>query len=86
MPTINQLVRKGRRLQKTKTKSPALKACPFRRGVCVQVTTRTPKKPNSAIRKVAKVRLRLGMKLSLTFQMKAIICKNTASCYLGVVV
>ena len=57
MPTINQLVRKGRRLQKTKTKSPALKACPFRRGVCVQVTTRTPKKPNSAIRKVAKVRL-----------------------------
>jgi len=44
MPTINQLVRKGRRLQKAKTKSPALKACPFRRGVCVQVTTRTPKK------------------------------------------
>ena len=60
MPTINQLVRKGRRLQKTKTKSPALKACPFRRGVCVQVTTRTPKKPNSAIRKVAKVRLTTG--------------------------
>ena len=52
MPTINQLVRKGRRLQKAKTKSPALKACPFRRGVCVQVTTRTPKKPNSAIRKL----------------------------------
>ena len=43
MPTINQLVRKGRRPQKAKTKSPALKACPFRRGVCVQVTTRTPK-------------------------------------------
>ena len=60
MPTINQLVRKGRRLQKSKTKSPALKACPFRRGVCVQVTTRTPKKPNSAIRKVAKVRLTTG--------------------------
>ena len=60
MPTINQLVRKGRRLQKAKTKSPALKACPFRRGVCVQVTTRTPKKPNSAIRKVAKVRLTTG--------------------------
>ena len=60
MPTINQLVRKGRRLQKAKTKSPALKACPFRRGVCVQVTTRTPKKPNSAMRKVAKVRLTNG--------------------------
>jgi len=44
MPTINQLVRKNRRLQKAKTKSPALKSCPFRRGVCVQVTTRTPKK------------------------------------------
>ena len=60
MPTINQLVRKNRRLQKAKTKSPALKACPFRRGVCVQVTTRTPKKPNSAVRKVAKVRLTTG--------------------------
>ena len=60
MPTINQLVRKGRRLQKSKTKSPALKACPFRRGVCVQVTTRTPKKPNSAMRKVARVRLTNG--------------------------
>ena len=60
MPTINQLVRKNRRLQKAKTKSPALKSCPFRRGVCVQVTTRTPKKPNSAVRKVAKVRLTTG--------------------------
>ena len=60
MPTINQLVRKGRRPQKAKTKSHALKACPFRRGVCVQVTTRTPKKQNSAIRKVAKVRLTTG--------------------------
>ncbi len=63
MPTINQLVRKGRRLQKSKTKSPVLKACPFRRGVCVQVTTRIPKKPNSAIRKVAKVRLTSGMEI-----------------------
>ena len=63
MPTINQLVRKGRRLQKSKTKSPALKACPFRRGVCVQVTTRTPTKPNSAIRKVAIVRLTSGMEI-----------------------
>jgi len=60
MPTINQLVRKPRKLIKGKTKSPALKRCPFRRGVCVQVMTRTPKKPNSAIRKVAKVRLTSG--------------------------
>ena len=64
MPTINQLVRKNRRLQKSKTKSPALKACPFRRGVCVQVTTRTPKKPNSALRKVARVRLTNGMEVT----------------------
>ena len=63
MPTINQLVRKPRKKVKTKTKSPALKACPFRRGVCVQVTTRTPKKPNSAIRKVAKVRLTTGIEV-----------------------
>ena len=60
MPTINQLVRKGRRKVRTKSKSPALDGNPFRRGVCVQVMTRTPKKPNSAIRKVAKVRLTNG--------------------------
>jgi small subunit ribosomal protein S12 len=60
MPTINQLVRKGRRKVRTKSKSPALAGNPFRRGVCVQVMTRTPKKPNSAIRKVAKVRLTNG--------------------------
>ena len=60
MPTINQLVRKGRRKVITKSKSPALNGNPFRRGVCVQVMTRTPKKPNSAIRKVAKVRLTNG--------------------------
>ncbi len=60
MPTINQLVRKPRRMVTAKTKAPALKECPFRRGVCVQVMTRTPKKPNSAIRKVAKVRLTSG--------------------------
>ena len=63
MPTINQLVRKGRKVKKVKSKSPALKACPFRRGVCVPVTTRTPKKPNSAIRKVAKVRLTTGLEV-----------------------
>ena len=60
MPTINQLVRKPRTLVTSKTKAPALKSNPFRRGVCVQVMTRTPKKPNSAIRKVAKVRLTSG--------------------------
>lgn len=60
MPTINQLVRNPRIVQKEKTKSPALRANPFCRGVCVQVMTRTPKKPNSAIRKVTKVRLTNG--------------------------
>lgn len=60
MPTINQLVRRPRVKAVSKTKAPALKGNPFRRGVCVQVMTRTPKKPNSAIRKVAKVRLTSG--------------------------
>ena len=60
MPTINQLVRKGRNKLKHKSKSPALENSPFRRGVCIQVMTRTPKKPNSAMRKVAKVRLTNG--------------------------
>lgn len=63
MPTINQLVRKGRKPIKKKTKSPALQDCPQRRGVCVQVMTRTPKKPNSALRKVAKVRLTNGQEV-----------------------
>jgi len=57
MPTINQLVRQRRRPKRYKSKSPALSDCPFRRGVCLQVTTRTPKKPNSALRKIARVRL-----------------------------
>ncbi len=60
MPTINQLIRKGRKRIKEKSTSPALKSCPFRQGVCLQVYTRTPKKPNSAMRKVAKVRLTSG--------------------------
>src|SRR6202142_2338935 len=63
MPTINQLVRKGRRKVVVKTKSPALKGAPQRRGVCVQVMTRTPKKPNSALRKVAKVRMTNGQEV-----------------------
>ena len=57
MPTINQLVRKGRSKIRAKTASPALKSCPQKRGVCTRVYTTTPKKPNSALRKVAKVRL-----------------------------
>ena len=57
MPTINQLVRKPRVYQKTRSKSPALDVCPQKRGVCLQVKTMTPKKPNSAMRKIAKVRL-----------------------------
>jgi small subunit ribosomal protein S12 len=57
MPTLNQLVRKGRRPIKKKTGSPALKKCPQKRGVCIRVYTTTPKKPNSALRKVARVRL-----------------------------
>jgi small subunit ribosomal protein S12 len=63
MPTINQLIRKGRRKVSVKSKSPALMDCPQRRGVCVQVMTRTPKKPNSALRKVAKVRLTNGQEV-----------------------
>ena|SRR5579871_6486659 len=63
MPTINQLVRKGRRQLKAKSKAPALASCPQRRGVCLQVMTRTPKKPNSALRKVAKVRLTNGIEV-----------------------
>ena len=61
MPTLSQLVRHGRRPQKTKTGAPALKGCPQKRGVCTRVYTTTPKKPNSALRKVARVRLTNGI-------------------------
>ncbi len=64
MPTLNQLVRLGRAKSKRKTKSPALKACPQKRGVCVKVATMTPKKPNSALRKIARVRLTNGMEVT----------------------
>ena len=64
MPTINQLVKAGRRPKVQKSKSKALAKCPQRRGVCLQVTTRTPKKPNSALRKVAKVRLTNGVEVT----------------------
>ena len=64
LPTINQLVRVGRSKPGKKTDSPALKACPQKRGVCVRVYTSTPKKPNSALRKVARVRLTNGMEVT----------------------
>lgn len=64
MPTIHQLVRQGRLKAKSKTKSSALKRCPQKRGVCVRVYTTTPKKPNSALRKVARVRLTNGIEVS----------------------
>ncbi|MFH1245345.1 MAG: 30S ribosomal protein S12 [Candidatus Omnitrophota bacterium] len=60
MPTISQLIRNGRKKFRKKSKSPALKCCPQKRGVCIQVKTQTPKKPNSALRKVARVRLARG--------------------------
>jgi small subunit ribosomal protein S12 len=64
MPTVNQLVKTGRQAVPHKTNSPALKSCPQRRGVCVRVYTTTPKKPNSALRKVARVRLTNGMEVT----------------------
>ena len=64
MPTINQLIRKGRKADKKKTKSPALESCPQKRGVCTRVMTVTPKKPNSALRKVARVRLSNGIEVT----------------------
>ncbi len=64
MPTIAQLIRLGRISKKKKTKSPALKGCPQRRGVCLQVRTMTPKKPNSALRKIARVRLTTGIEVT----------------------
>jgi small subunit ribosomal protein S12 len=64
MPTINQLIRKGRKAQVKKNTVPALKACPQKRGVCIRVYTATPKKPNSALRKVARVRLSNSMEVT----------------------
>jgi small subunit ribosomal protein S12 len=64
MPTINQLVRKGRKQARKKTKSPALMSCPQKRGVCLVVRTQTPKKPNSALRKIARVRLTTGQEVT----------------------
>ena len=64
MPTFSQMVRKGRQQARFKTSSPALQSCPQKRGVCIRVYTQTPKKPNSALRKVARVRLTNGMEVT----------------------
>jgi small subunit ribosomal protein S12 len=64
MPTINQLIKKGRKRIKKKTKSPALQKCPQKRGVCLNVRTQTPKKPNSALRKIARIRLSNGKEVT----------------------
>lgn len=64
MPTISQLLRLGRRVERVKSKSPALGVCPQKRGVCIQVRTITPKKPNSALRKIARVRLTNGIEVT----------------------
>lgn len=64
MPTINQLIRKGRKPMVKRSKSPVLESCPQKRGVCLQVKTQTPKKPNSALRKIARVRLSNGKEIT----------------------
>ena len=64
MPTINQLIRKGRKPMTKRSKSPVLESCPQKRGVCLQVKTQTPKKPNSALRKIARVRLSNGKEIT----------------------
>jgi small subunit ribosomal protein S12 len=64
LPTINQLIRKGRKVLKRKTKAPALQSSPQKRGVCIRVYTTSPKKPNSALRKVARVRLQNGIEVT----------------------
>ena len=86
MPTMNQLVRQPRSPKKKRSKSPALKKCPQRRGVCLQVKTKTPKKPNSALRKVAWVRFQQDKKSLPTSAVKDTTCKNTVLCSCAAVV
>ena len=80
MPTISQLVRAGRKKIVSKTKSPALQNSPQKRGVCVRVFTQTPKKPNSALRKVARVRLTNGIEVTTYIPASATTCRSTRSC------
>jgi len=79
MPTINQLVRHGRRDMEAKEKAPALRGNPQKRGVCTRVYTTTPKKPNSALRKVARVRLTNGFEVTAYIRAKDITCRSTRS-------
>jgi len=80
VPTIQQLVRKGRTPKVSKTKAPALKANPQQRGVCTRVYTTTPKKPNSAMRKVARVKLSKGPRSPRTSPVRATTCRSTRWC------
>ena len=80
MPTINQLIRKSRTPKVKRNKVPALKACPQKRGVCTRVYTTTPKKPNSALRKVARVRLTNGFEVISYIPGEVITYKNTLWC------
>jgi len=80
MPTIQQLVRKGRQDKIGKTKTPALKGSPQRRGVCTRVYTTTPKKPNSALRKVARVKLTAGIEVTAYIPGVGTTCRSTRSC------
>ena len=80
MPTINQLVRRAAQAFKHKTKSPALQSCPQKRGVCTRVYTTTPKKPNSALRKVARVRLTNGIEVTTYIPGVGTTCRSTRSC------
>ena len=86
MPTINQLVRKGRRDKIAKVKTAALKGSPQRRGVCTRVYTTTPKKPNSALRKVARVKLTTGSRSPPTSQARVTTCRSTRWCWCVAVV
>ena len=85
MPTINQLVRQGRRSVPKKSKNAALQHNSQKRGVCTKVYTTTPKKPNSALRKVAKVRLTNGFEV-ITYRVRATTCRSTPSCSSAAVV
>src|SRR5688500_17847604 len=101
VPTINQMVRRGRKNKKVKSKAPALqytlnsykqrrvrqdKGAPQKRGVCTIVRTMTPKKPNSALRKIARVRLTNGIEVTAYIPGEAISCRNTRSCWYAAVV
>lgn len=80
MPTINQLVRKGREKTTNKSTAPILQGCPQKRGVCLSVKTMTPKKPNSALRKIARIRLTNSIEVPATSPVSATTCRSIALC------